>query len=676
MLDAEKVYLESFREGILPDLKMTVSEWADKNRMLSAKASAEAGHWRTERTPFLREIMDCLSPSSPIQNVVFMKGAQVGGTEAGNNWVGSVIDYSPGPMLIVQPTVELAKRMSKQRLAPMIDETPVLRRKISNARSRDSGNTMQVKEFPGGMIMLVGANSAVGLRSMPIRFLFMDEIDAYPFDVNGEGDPANLAERRTTTFSRKKIYKCSTPKIKDISRIERALINSDNRRYFVPCPHCGNFDWIKWKNITWEDRNPETATLKCESCGALIEERFKTTMLSNGYWQKGHMIDDPDKNGAQVWELCDDPDCQKLTAGFHLSSLYSPLGWKSWADIVKEFLESKDDPPLLKEWTNTVLGETWEDNFAVKVATDSLKKRCENYDSLFAPSGVLCVTAGIDVQDNRLAVVLRGWGREEESWLLYHTEIFGDPAQNEVWDQLDEILFKPIKHELGATVPIYVSCVDSGGHYTNEVYNYTRARKNRHVVAVKGSSIRNKPALSKPNKVDFNFKGKTVKSGAEVSLVGTDTIKSTIYARLKLKERGPGYYHFYETVSAEYFEQLTAEKQITKYIRGFPIREWMKKDSARNEALDCEVYAYAALQHLFMRFNRKTIWDQLEKRIRAPELVLPEPVKSVEPVEEEEEKIEEESLPSESVSVESAPLPRLKTPVNVAQPRRNFVSNF
>lgn len=672
MLDGVQVYRESFFEGILPDAKMTVSEWSDKFRMLSAKSSAEAGHWRTARTPYLREIMDCLSPSNPTQLVTFQAGAQVGKTECGNNWVGSVIDYSPGPMLIVQPTVELAKRMSKQRIAPMIDETPCLRKKISNARSRDSGNTMQAKEFPGGIIVLTGANSAVGLRSMPVRFLFLDEIDAYPFDIDGEGDPVALAERRTTTFTRKKIYKCSTPKIKDISRIERALLASDNRRYFVPCPHCGNMDWMQWKNIIWSDHDATTAMLKCESCGTLIEERFKTEMLRLGVWRQGRMVENPnkgtgDKVAAEIWQPFDAP-IHSLHAGFHLSSLYSPLGWKSWAAAVAEFLLAKGDPPLLKEWTNTVLGETWEDDFAVKVATDSLRARCEDYSPQFAPVGVLAITAGVDVQDNRLAIVVRGWGRDEESWLLHHGEIFGDPSQNEVWQQLDEILFKPIQHESGALLPVMVAAVDSGGHNTQEVYNYCRERRMRHVMAIKGSSIRGKAPLSKPAKVDLNFRGKVIKSGAEVWTVGPDTIKSTIYARLKLKDKGKGYYHFYQGISDEYFEQLTAEKQVTKYVRGFPIREWIKKAAARNEALDCEVYAYAALQNLYMRFNRRTIWEQLEQRIKAPQLALAEPT-------------ETDSLPEEtqdeSETQDSTSLPKGSSPATVVpRVRRNFATDF
>jgi len=282
---AETIYLDAWSEGWRPDPDITVSEWADEFRMLPRKASAEPGRWRTSRTPYLREIMDCLSPQNRVERVVFMKGAQIGGTEIGFNWLGFIIHHCPGPALMVQPTVEIAKRVSKQRLAPSIEETPVLRERVAEARSRDSGNTMFVKEFPGGLLILTGANSAVGLRSMPIRYLFMDEVDGYPGDVDGEGDPVSLAEKRTDTFSRKKIFMVSTPKIKGFSRIESEYLSTDQRRYFVPCPHCGNYDWIRWPNIQWEEGLPDTARLLCESCGSLIEERHKTWMLERGQWK-------------------------------------------------------------------------------------------------------------------------------------------------------------------------------------------------------------------------------------------------------------------------------------------------------------------------------------------------------------------------------------------------------
>lgn len=597
MNDAATIYWSAFNDGLRPDPELLVSQWADQYRMLSQKASAEPGRWRTDRTPYLREILDTLSPSNPIQRVVFMAGAQVGKTEAGNNWIGFIIHHAPGSTMLVQPTVETAKRMSKQRIAPMIEETPALRDRIAENRSRDGGNTQMVKEFPGGVLILTGANSAVGLRSMPVRYLFLDEVDGYPADVDGEGDPVQLAEKRTTTFARRKIYMSSTPTVKDISRIEREYLNSDQRRYFVPCPHCGHKQHLQWKNIKWTDDDSSTAQYACEDCGSLIDERHKTEMLRQGEWKATAQGDGK-------------------TAGFHLNALYSPLGWKSWSEIVEEFIRAKGDPALLKTWVNTVLGETWEEDASAKVGADTLQSRVEFYQAGAVPARGLILTAAIDVQDNRLAVGLRAWGRDEESWLVDHMEIYGDPAQPQVWKQLDEVLFREYPHEIAKPVKISAAAIDSGGHFTHEVYAYVRERRQRiPIIAIKGSSQRGKPAIGKGSKVDLNYKGRTIKGGAEVYLVGTDTIKSTIFARFKLNEPGAGYYHFHGEASDAYFEQLTAEKQITRYVKGFPVREWVKKNGARNEALDVEVYNYAALNWLYMRFNRRTIWEQFERAL-------------------------------------------------------------
>lgn len=596
MNDGAHIYRQSFADGLRPDPDYTVSSWADANRMLSQKASAEPGRWRTERTPYLKDIMDELSPSSPAQRVVFMAGAQVGKSETGNNWLGFVIHHAPGPMLLVQPTVDTAKRFSKQRLAPMIEESPALHDRIVDNKSRDSGNSMMAKEFPGGVLLITGANSASGLRSMPIRYLFMDEVDAYPLDVDGEGDPIQLAEKRTTTFSRRKVFMSSTPTVKDVSRIEREFNLSDQRRFFVPCPHCGHMQWLRWTNLKWDNDDPHTAAYACEDCGALIEERHKTDMLKAGEWRPTATSDG-------------------RTVGFHLSSLYSPLGWKSWSEIVAEFMQAKGDAPLLKTFVNTVLGETWEDDYAAKIGAGELQQRVEFYQPGIAPARALAITAGVDVQDNRLAVSLYGWGRDEEAWLIDHMEIYGDPAQPKVWQQLDEVILKPIPHELAEPIKLAATAIDSGGHFTNEVYAYARERKKHNVFAIKGQSQRGKPPISKPTKVDLNWKGQKLSKSAEVYPVGSDTIKSTVFARLKLNEPGPGYIHFHAEAGAEYFEQLTAEKQITRYVKGFPVREWVKKSGARNEALDCKVYAYAAMQWLYTRFNRRTIWDQFEKSL-------------------------------------------------------------
>lgn len=592
----DKAWRDGFFEGLRPEQPLTVSQWADLHRKLSGKASAEPGPWRTSRTPYLKEPMDCLSTSSLVQRVVLQFAAQTGKTEAGSNWLGYVIDHAPGPMLCVQPTVEMAKRLSKQRLESMIAETPVLAEKIAPARSRDSGNTMFSKEFPGGIMLLTGANSATGLRSAPCRYLFMDEIDAFPSDVDGEGDPVALAERRTTTFARRKILLTSTPTVKDFSRIETEYQRSDQRKYYVPCPNCGEMQWLQWSRLKWDDLKPETAKYECEKCGNKIEERHKPQMLMAGEWRAT-----APSNGK--------------TAGFHLSGLYSPLGWLSWEQLVDDFLRAKSDAPMLKSFVNTRLAETWEEDYASKVSADGLIAKRLNYASGICPDGVLLLTAGVDVQDNRLAISVWGWGEAETGWLIWHQEIMGDPTQTEVWSQLDLVLVTAWATESNKELKITQMAIDSGGHCTHEVYNYVRDRIRQGVVAIKGSSKRGSVAVSKGNKVDVNTKGRILKRGVTLFIVGSDTIKTTLFGRMKHNDEGPGGLRFGMAADGEYFEQLTAEKQTLRYLRGFPIREWVKKPSARNEALDCAVYAYAALQLNYRKFNRATMWQQLQEQL-------------------------------------------------------------
>ena len=586
-----------FLDGLRPEQPLTVSEWADKHRRLSSKASAEPGPWRTGRTPYLREPMDCLSSSSPVQRVVMMFAAQTGKTEAGSNWLGYVIDHAPGPMLCVQPTVEMAKRLSKQRLESMITDTPCLAAKIAPSRARDSGNTMFSKDFTGGIMLLTGANSSTGLRSAPCRYLFADEVDAYPSDVDGEGDPVALAERRTTTFARRKILLTSTPTVKDFSRIEAEYLRSDQRRFYVPCPSCGGMQWLQWPRLKWDAKRPGDVKYQCEHCGERFEENHKPAMLAAGEWRATAPSDG-------------------RTAGFHLSGLYSPLGWCSWEQLVDDFLRAKSDAPALKAFVNTRLAETWEEDYAAAVSADGLMAKRLAYEPGTCPDGVVLLTCGVDVQDNRLAVSVWGWGEGETGWMVWHQELMGDPTQTEVWAQLDQVLVTEWATAAGKALKVSQVAVDSGGHCTHEVYRYVRDRVRQNVVAIKGSSRRNSPAVGKGTKVDVSYQGRVLKRGVTLYQLGTDTIKTTLFGRLRHNEAGGvGTLHFGMAADEDYFKQLTSERQALRYHRGFPIREWVKKAGDRNEALDCVVYAYAAMLLFSRRMNRATMWQQLAEQL-------------------------------------------------------------
>lgn len=564
MLDAARIADDAWRAGLAPEPQFTVSEWADRHRQLP-DTSSEPGQWRTSRTPFLRDIMDALSVASTVERVVFMKGAQIGATEAGLNWLGYVIANAPGLALYVLPTGPLATRTVMTRLDPMIEATPELKNRVTPKRSRDPGNSNTMKTFPGGQIVLTGANSAVGLRSTPARYLFLDEIDGYPHDADGEGDPIALAEQRTVTFKgRRKIFIVSTPTVAGISRIEKAFEESDQRRYFVPCPHCGAFQWLRWSNVRWTEDRRAAAWYACEHCHAEITERHKPAMIAQGEWR-------PTVPGDGT------------TAGFHLSALYSPF--ESWGEIAVQHGDVRRDPSRLQTWTNLKLGETWEDRTAKVPEPARLQARCEPFGP-GVPNGVVAITCGVDVQQDRLELEIVGWGRGEESWSLAYHSLTGNPAEPALWTRLDSLLLAPIGGRR-----IMAACVDSG-NWTKTVYDFTATRHGRRVWAIKGASSRStmiwprRPARPKPGR-------------PPLYIVGTDAGKEIIVARLQLEEPGPGFCHFPVGRDLDFFSMLTAEKPVRSFVRGVAVRTWKKAPHARNEALDARVYALAALHGLY-----------------------------------------------------------------------------
>mgnify|MGYP001332518003 CR=1 FL=1 len=566
-------------EGFRPEKRQTVSEWADDNRTLSAVASAEPGRWRTSRVPYMREVMDMLSPDSPFERIVLMGGAQVAKTECGNNWLGHIIHRSPGPVLYVEPTLDMMKRVSRQRITPMIDASPALKGLVSIPRSRDSSNTVLSKEFRGGLLIMTGANSAASLRSMPIRYLFMDEVDEYPGDIGGQGDPMALAEARTSTFSRRKIFVTSTPTVRGVSRIEREYLASDQRRYFVHCPLCGHMDYIQWSlgglrgdegahhHMVWEGRDLTSIRMCCSGCGERVEERFKTQMLNGGEWRATAV---PTNIG---------------TVGYHISTLYSPHGWKSWGKCLSEFFAAKNDPFKLKTWTNTVLGETFEEQ-GDSLDPDHLKARRRPHEAE-VPDGVGILVAAVDVQGDRLEVAVYGFGDGEEAWLIAFSQLAGNPKSQQVWFDLDTFLSQKFRRSNGKEMVVERAVVDTGGHHTEEAYRYCASRLTRGVYPIKGGAFSGRPLVERPS--DKN------KYRVPLFVLCVDTGKDILLGRLQMKQRGPGFIHFPEWVDDEFIERLTAERAIRKYVkgRGF-VREWTKLRE-RNEALDLTVYAIAAL---------------------------------------------------------------------------------
>lgn len=617
LVDAELLVGDLWREFLSPPPRLTVTQWAERHRMLSGKDSAEPGPYRAARTPYAREPMDCLSQTSTVEEVVLMWGAQTSKTTIGSNWLGYLADVNPGPVMIVQPTIDMAKRYSRQRLSPMIDESPVLRRKVQENRSRDDANTTLLKEFPGGFVAVAGANSAAGLRSMPVRDLFLDEIDGYPLDVDGEGDPIALAEARQSTFSRRKRLKTSTPTTKGFSRIESAYLASDRCRYHVPCPHCQTMQPLEWgadkpHGIKWDRSDtgaalPETVRYVCAHCGAEIREHHKPAMLAGGRW----VAEQPGAAGGRV-------------RGFHLSSLYSPLGWLGWAELVTEWERATaaartGDVTLLRAFINTRLGDTFEED-GDRADEHALRKRAGDIPLRQVTWGHYVMTLGVDVQGDRLEAYLWAWGRGMERQLVDRAVFYGDPAQAEneagsPWARLTEYRRTPVLHASGKPVPLLAVMIDSGGHHTHAVYAYARAHQHAHVYAVKGMSQAGKNILGKPTDQDVNWRGQKLKHGVKLWPIGTDSAKMEIYGKLRNTEPGPGYVHLSRHLPPEVFEQLTSERLVTRYVKGRPRLEWVKPAGRRNEALDCSVYALAAAHFAGIPNWREGDWAKWQGRI-------------------------------------------------------------
>ena len=587
-------------EAWRPPKRMSLSEWSDEHAYLSAESSAQEGRWRT--LPYQRGWLDAMTDPT-IEQIVVMKSARVGYTKCLNNLVGYHIHHDPCPIMLVQPTESDAEGYSKDEIAPMLRDTPVLAGLVVEAKSRDSGNTILAKSFPGGVLQLVGANSPRGFRRVSRRIVLFDEVDGYPPSAGQEGDQIKLGIKRSEYYWNRKIVAGSTPTVKEVSRIERMFLETDQRRYFVPCPHCGGLQFLKWGanqpyGIKWPTGRPLEAVYVCEHCGETIRHAQKYDMVEAGGWR-------PTATAARPGLV-----------GFHLWAAYSYSPNATWGQLALEWVEAQGKPDLLKTFVNTALGETWEEDYSAKLDADALQNRAEAYVSFEAPEGVLVVTCGVDVQIDRIELQFVGWGEGEEAWVLGYLVIVGDPTDPATWDQVLDAIDTPIAHPSGAQLVAYAAAIDSGdGNLTNEVYTVARANRARHILATKGMPGA-RPPIGAPTKVDINIRGERVPRGALMYPLGVDTIKSTLYGRLKRGERtGHGAVHFPSDLSGEYFKQLTAEKQATKLVHGFAKRYWKKADGDRNEALDTFVYAYAALHYVISRHNRATFWRQMLSRL-------------------------------------------------------------
>lgn len=608
---ARDAVVAAWASAFAPPERISVSEWADRNRLLTSSETSEPGPWKTSRVPFIREIQDSLSITDPTQIVVFMKSTQVAGTESGVNWSGYVVDQAASPMLVVEPSIEIAELWSKQRLANMINACDRLARKIPPARSRDGGNTTLLKEYPGGVLRIGGANSAKSLRSMPVKNLFLDEVDGYPDDLDGEGDPIGLAMERTNNFPRRKVLMVSTPTVRGASNIEKWFLRSDQRYYHVPCPHCLHKqrlvrDRMKYLFEDGREGDPDgliDAVYICEDCGAEIAEHNKTWMLEQGEW----VASSP---GREI-------------RGYHINSFYSPLGLgRTWRERAQEFLRAQKDPVELKRHINTALGETWEDRSS-SIKHEALMQRAGHYRLGQVPKGALVLTAGIDTQDDRLEVYVWGWGRGERCWIVDRVIITGSPAAPDlpgapsVWTRLAAQLERRYINCAGIEMRIEAAAIDSAGHHTQSVYGFVREWRGACPLrAIIGRA--NKTLVSRPSQVDVAMGGGTLKNGLHLWTVGTDPAKGALFGRLLADiEADPSelFINFAADLDEDFYQQLTAEVFDVVHNR------WVKKKGQpRNEALDCWVYAYwaACAPPLRLATAHESDWASRELLLEPP----------------------------------------------------------
>jgi phage terminase large subunit GpA-like protein len=573
-----RVEARLLRDALAPRPRLSVSEWADRYRVVSEGTSTEAGEWRTDRAPYLKEIMDAFSDPA-IWKVVFKKPAQVGGTEVINNVIGYHIDQDPCAILVVQVSLEEAKKWSKEKLAPMLRDSPRLVAKVQEPRGRDPDNTLLTKSFPGGHLGITGANAPSGFRQRSRRVVLFDDVDGYPPAAGREGDQLVLGGRRTATFWNRKVGLFSTPTIEGFSRIDEAFREGDRRRYVLPCPACGHKQQLLWlrpdggyglvcERDAAGDPVPASARYACIACGTLIPETEKRRMLRGARW-----IAERPTDGI---------------ASFELNALVAP--WVRWSEVMREFLDARRSPLRLQGFVNTMLGETWREEGA-EIEPHALAARVEPYEAEL-PRGVGLLTAGVDVQGDRLEVGVYGWGAGEEGWLIRWAQLDGDPGHPEVWRILDELLLRPWRHAGGAELRIVAAAIDSG-YQTEQVYRFAEPRRGRRVHATKGVPGRGRPLWAQPGP------SKTTKAKSRhLVLVGVDSAKDLLHSRLRIGTPGPGYLHFPDTTDRVFFEQLTAERLVTKYRAGRPVREWTPIEGRRNEALDVTVLALAALAGL------------------------------------------------------------------------------
>lgn len=575
---------DSFLRGFKPHPVRNVSDWADQCRIVG-RPSPEPGMWDTARVPYARDIMDALTPTSKAEIVVLKKAAQGAGTEIGLNAIGCWMDDYPTSIIVVTPTTGTLKKFSRTRIDRLIENCPSLRGLVKAPKSRDGQNTIQFKEFGADHLILTGANSAAGLRSDPCERAFCDEIDAYPLDIDGEGAPVDLLIQRTASFRGRKIFLVSTPTVEEFSAVSTWYEKGDQNRFHVPCPACDKMQELIFGDervkedrpggLRWKWGDPDSAEYECEFCRERFPEHIKNRILPRGE----HIPDNPGHGRG-------------IIKSFHVNALVYPHGWpgNSWSNLAAEWENCHKDPIRRKTFVNLKKGLAYRDPAEAKASVDVLMGRREQYGPE-VPAGVGYLTAGVDVQGDRFEVEVVGWGEDEESWSIEYRAILCDTSKLESYEKelLPYLKSSEFLSEMGVPLRIESTCIDSG-YQSDTVLEFCDMHRFDNIWPVKGMAGFGRPFW--PPK-----RGKMTGRYRPPFILGVDSGKESIYARLKLAEPGPGFCHFPMDRDTRYFEMLLSEVRVPDYTKSIPTFAWKKKrEGEPNEGLDNRNYAFAALR--------------------------------------------------------------------------------
>lgn len=616
---AVEAVLSRVRSGWAPPPLLTVSEFCDRELVVTTGPLAGT-HWQTDFAPYQRGILDAVHEPG-VEYVVVRGSSQFGKTSIAVAVVAYHIAHDPCPILIVEPTVDpMARDFAKNRLDPVIAASPKLRESVSKRRAKDSSNTILAKTFRGGSLSIGGANSAASLAARSIRVLILDEVDRYPAELPGEGSTIQIALKRTAAYrGRRRIMLLSTPTVKD-GAIDAWFKRGDQRRFYVPCPQCKRMHAFEWRNVRWEDGDPDTARLHCPACDYAIDDAQRVSILGHGEWRPENL-----------------QRKDRAIASFHVWEAYSPFS--SLREIVGAFLRAREaqkagDKGEMHTWQNTTLGEPVEPEKGEGVEPHALLSRVEVYGAE-VPAGACFLTMGVDTQDDRLEALVVGWGPGEESWLVDRQRLPGDTSQPGPWLALDGLLQRQYQHEGGSRLSIAATCLDTAGHRTKEAYDFAlkQLRAARHRVYATIGRDGQRPIVSSPSPRTYGKEARPV----DLYTVGVDAAKSLVQTRLALEEPGPGFVHIpgalrsgeAETpvtwVDDELAQQLTSERLVTRFTKGLPVQVW-KQIRPRNEMLDCKVLALAAL--LLSRVDLKQVADRLSRPPLPTPPAAPRPARS------------------------------------------------